>query len=120
MENKGLQRFKNEVQSYEELPSDRAWNRINDKIQLRSNRRTVKWYRWMTVAASTIAIISIYTIYQHTIHEHNPQVFAYNSNNTDAKPTIIEELEIANNDGLYSLDKVADLNQAYDKYLGQN
>lgn len=118
MENNGLQRFKKEMQSYEELPSDRAWSRINDKIQLRSNRRTVKWYRWMTVAASTIAIISVYTIYHHNIHEHKPQVYAYNSNHNDATPIIIEDLEVSSNDGLYSLDKVADLNQAYNLYLG--
>lgn len=120
MKNSGLQRFKEEVQSYEELPSDRAWNRINDKIQLRSNRRTVKWYRWMTVAASTIAIISVYTIYHHNIHEHKPQVYAYNSNHSDATPTIIEDLEVSTNTGIYSIEKVAALNQAYDEYLGSN
>lgn len=120
MENKGLHRFKEEMQSYEELPSDRAWNRINDKMQIRTNKRTVKWYRWIAVAASSIAVISVYSIYQHTIHKHNPQVFAYNSIKTDAKPTIIEELERLPDDGIYAVDQVADLNQAYSEYLGTN
>jgi len=119
MENTGLDKFKDAMQSYEELPSNRAWNRIDDKIQLRSNRKSVKWYRWIAVAATTIAIVSVYSIYQHNLHNHNPQVFAYNDN-TDAKPTIIEELEVIKNDGLYAIDKVADLNQAYSEYLGSN
>lgn len=118
MENNGLERFKEEMKSYEVLPSDRAWSSIHDKLQLRSNKRSVKWYRWIAVAASTIAVISIYSIYQHNIHEHNPQVFAYNSSHTDDKPTIIEELEVVAGDGLYSIEKVADLNQAYSEYLG--
>jgi len=120
MENNGLNRFKEEMQTYEELPSDRAWSRINDKVQLRSNKRSVKWYRWIAVAASTIALVSIYSIYQHNIHEHNPKVYAYNSSNSDAKPTIIEELTLVSNDGLHAIDKVADLNQAYNEYLGSN
>lgn len=113
MENNNLHRFKEEMQSYEELPSDRAWNRINDKIQIRNNKRTVQWYRWIAVAASTIAIVSVYSIYQHNIHKHNPKMFAYNSIKTDAKPTIIEELEVLTNDGIYAIEQVADLNQAY-------
>ena len=120
MENNGLQRFKEEMQSYEELPSDRAWNSINDKIQLRSNKRSVKWYRWIAVAASTIAVLSVYSIYQHNVHEHNPKMFAYNENNVDAKPAIIEELELVNSDGIYNVDKVNDLQQAYSRYLNTN
>lgn len=120
MENKGLNRFKEEIQSYEELPSDRAWNRINDKIQIRNNKRTVQWYRWIAVAASTIAIVSMYSIYQHSIHEHNPQMFAYNSIKADAKPTIIEELELITDDGIYAVEQVADLHQAYNTYLSAN
>lgn len=120
MENKGLHRFKEEMQSHQEIPSDRAWSRINDKIQIRNNRRTVKWYRWIALAASAIAIVSVYSIYQHTMHKHNPQVFAYNSIGSDAKPTIIEELEVLTDDGIYAVEQVADLNQAYFKYLGTN
>ncbi len=120
MKNKGLQRFKEEMQSYQELPSDRAWNRINDKMQLRDNKRTVKWYRWIAIAASSIAILSVYSIYQHTIHKHDPQVFAFNSTKVDAKPTIIEELEVLSDEGIYAVKQVADLNQAYTNYLGTN
>ena len=120
MENNGLDRFKEEMQSYEELPSDRAWNRINDKMQIRNNRRSVKWYRWIAVAASSIAVVSLFSIYQHTIHKHNPQVFAYNSIKADAKPTIIEELVLLSDEGLYAVEQVADLNQAYSKILGSN
>lgn len=119
MKNKGLNRFKEEMQSHQILPSDRAWNRINDKMQIRNNKRAVIWYRWIAVAASAIALISIYSIYQHNMHEHNPQVFAYNASN-DAKPAIIEELEVLSDDGIYAVERVANLNQAYNEYLGAN
>lgn len=120
MENKGLNRFKEEMQSYEEIPSDRAWSRINDKMQIKKSKRTVKWYRWISLAAITISVISIYIIYQHTIHEHNPQVFAYNSSKSDAKPIVMEELEVITDGGIYAVEKVADLNKAYSQFLGTN
>lgn len=115
MENNGIENYRKMMQQMEENPSDRAWNRLDDKLQLRSNKKNVIKYKWLTIAASTIAILSFVGIYQHQLHEHNPQIFAYNSDNSDPKPLFIEEIRSNDDTGLYAIERLQNLSIAYEE-----
>lgn len=110
---KGLENYKLQQQTYKETPSDRAWQRLDNKLQLRNNKRSARRWGWLAVAASTIAILSIWSIYQHQIHEHNPDLYAYNAYNEDSRPQIIEELSKVSEVGIYQIDRLQGLNNAY-------
>lgn len=112
----GLERYKQYASQHEEQPSEAAWKRIDDKLQLGESKGKVRWYKGLAIAASFLAILSVSSIYYHQVHEHNPEIFAYNADRSDFRPIHIEEITPTEDAGIYAIDRLENLNKAIAAY----
>lgn len=113
----GMKNFKEYAQSLEEQPRDAAWKRLEDKLEIGETKSKVRWYRSLAIAASLLAILSVSSIYYHQMHDHNPDLFAYNADKSDYRPIQIEEITPLDDEGLYEIDRLEHLNKAIAAYV---
>lgn len=110
-----MDQFTDKLKSYKASPSNNAWQQLNNRLEHSRNKRRIKRFKNLSIAASLLAIISVMAVMSIYLREHNPSMFA---TSPVFEPVHMEQLS-STNDDLYDLEKLGMLRNIYEE-LGQS
>jgi len=89
MENNNLfDRFRENANQLEEMPSNHAWRKLESRLDTHESRGQTSLYRTLAMAAAVVALVAVtFVITMMTQTEPNGQM-------AEARPTELEDLEI--------------------------
>jgi len=104
-----MENFEKNLREYKEAPSNQLWQRIDNKLEHLQNKKKIRRFRNLSIAASLVAIVSVLAVTNLYLQQYNPQLFTTSRN---FEPVHMEELH-SNEDSMYDLSKIVSLNNFY-------
>ncbi len=94
---------------FDEAPDRRLWDRLDERLEKKSNLKKLKFYRLATLAAMVTALVAAVSYFNHILDDHNPHLFA---SNEGFSSFVVEELT-NEEEGLFDMSYFAEIRSAY-------
>ncbi len=104
-----MEQFEDKLRNYKEAPANHLWQRVDNKLEHLKNKRRIKKFRNLSIAASLVAVFSVLAVTNLYLKQYNPKLFTTSRN---FEPFHMEELN-AHSDSMYELSKMVSLNNFY-------
>ena len=97
-------------ESFTSMPSDEAWQKIENKLDNKTKSISINW-KVYAIAANLLLVIAAIFGFNHYYAEHKVGAYSYNVNQ---KPIMMEDISNLNVDVIYfSTERIQDLAHAY-------